>query len=200
MENYITTKHTYEANSHLFIERWKDTNLLNSDKIETFIKMLPQNAKILDIGAGFGKDVSYFCDRGFDCIGIDFCEAFIEQSKEMYANVKVLKMNFLEMDFPENSFDALWSRGALFHITKEDFAAVVCKLYSILKPGGVFYIQLISGEHDGLLHSVGNVAGKAHYAYYLEEEIKAIMGKNGFAYIDKYPEDGWINHYYRLDK
>jgi ubiquinone/menaquinone biosynthesis C-methylase UbiE len=86
---------------------------------------LPQKAKILDIGAGFGKDVTYFCDRGFDCIGIDFCDEFIKQSKMLYENVLIYKMSFLEIDFPENTFDALWSRGALFHISKKDFHTVL---------------------------------------------------------------------------
>jgi SAM-dependent methyltransferase len=200
MENYELTKQSYEKNSDAFVERWKDTNEIDNGKIETFIEMLAPKAKILDIGAGFGKDVTYFCSRGFDCIGIDFCEEFIRRSKELYTNVVIHKMSFLEIEFPENSFDALWSRGALFHISKSDFDKVLQKLCVILKPNGVFYIQLIAGDHDGLIDRIGDVEGDAHYSYYSVDELKALMAKHGFSYIKEYPVEGWINHYYRLQK
>ena len=200
MDNYITTKQSYEDNSDIFIEQWKDTNNKDNGKIETFIELLPPKAKILDVAAGFGKDVTYFCDRGFECIGIDFCDEFIKKSKELYSNVIIHKMSFLEIDFPENTFDALWSRGALFHISKRDFLTVLNKLSMILKPDGVFYIQLIAGNHDDLIDRIGNVEGYAHYSYSSVDELKTIMEKCGFVYIKEFPIEGWINHYYRLKK
>ena len=200
MENYDLTKQSYEKNSDVFIERWKDTNELDNGKIETFIELLAPKATILDIGAGFGKDVTYFCNKGFNCVGIDFCDEFIRRSKELYTNVVIHKMSFLEIVFPENSFDALWSRGALFHISKSDFEQVLQKLNVILKPSGVFYIQLIAGDHDGLIDRIGDVEGDAHYSYYSVDELNGIMAKHGFAYIKEYPVEGWINHYYRLQK
>ena len=200
MDNYEVTKQSYESNSNIFIEQWKDTNESDNGKIETFIELLPQNARILDVGAGFGKDVTYLCDKGFDCIGIDFCDEFIRKSKELYSNVKIYKTNFLEIDFPENAFDALWSRGALFHLSKVDFNAVISKLSMILKTKGVFYIQLIEGIHDDLIDSIGNIEGAAHYSYYTVDELKSIMSEYGFTYIKEYPFEGWINHYYRLNK
>ena len=203
MENYQKTKQSYEKNSKGFVNQWKDTNAIDNTKIEKFIALLPQKTeeiKILDIGAGFGKDVHYLCNKGFDCVGIDFCDEFIAQSKTLYTNVNILKMSFLEIDFSENSFDALWSRGALFHISKDDFGKVLKILQKILKPGGVFYLQLIEGEHDGLLGSIGKTEGAAHYSYYTAAELSALMATRGFSMIATHPESGWLNHYYRLSK
>ena len=179
MKNYEITKQSYEENSDVFISKWKDTNKEDSGKIENFIELLPAGAKILDIGAGFGKDVNYFCDKGFDCIGVDFCDEFIRKSKILYTNVEIYKMSFLEIDFPENTFDGLWSRGALFHISKEDFNTVLGKLSFILKDGGVFYIQLIDGEHDDLIDSIGDVETAAHYAYYSVVSLKGLWRSMG---------------------
>lgn len=200
MKNYDLTKQAYEENCDTFVEQWIDTNALDSGKIETFIEMLEPNVKILDIGAGFGKDVNYFCNKGFDCIGIDFCDNFIEKSKVLYDNVRIDKMNFLEMTFPQDCFDALWSRGALFHISKEDFHKVIEQLSNILKSNGIFYIQLIAGDHDALRDHIGNVEAHAHYSYYTADELQTILGTYGFEYIKEYPVKGWLNHYYRLVK
>ena len=200
MKNYDVTKLSYENSSETFVEQWKDTNIIDNGKIETFIHLIPKKSKILDVGAGFGKDVNYFCNKGFECIGIDFCDKFIQQSKELYTNVEIYKMNFLEIDFPENSFDGLWSRGALFHISKEDFRKVVGVLSNILKPNGIFYIQLIAGSHDDMIDRIGKVEHPAHYSYYSVDELKKIMSEHGFEYVKEYPIDGWLNHYYRLIK
>lgn len=200
MNNYDITKQTYDTNSDIFISQWKDTNTIDNVKIETYIKLLPQRAKILDIGAGFGKDVNYFCSKGLECIGIDFCDEFIQKSKELYSNVRIIKMNFLDIDFPENTFDGLWSRGALFHISKNDFNQVIRILSNILKPNGVFYIQLIAGNQDAMLERVGSVESPAHYSYYTKDELKEIMNKYNFEFEKEYPIDGWLNHYYRLKK
>lgn len=200
MGKYDITKTSYEENSNIFVEQWKDTNAVNNGKIETFIAMIKHKSKILDIGAGFGKDVNYFCNKGFDCIGIDFCDNFIEKSKTLYNNVIIYKMSFLDIEFSENEFDALWSRGALFHISKDDFRIVIEKLSHILKPNGIFYIQLIEGNHNDMIDSIGNVEGAAHYSYYTSNELNLIMKEYGFQFINEYPVDGWLNYYYKLIK
>lgn len=109
-------------------------------------------------------------------------------------------MSFLDVDFPQNTFDALWSRGALFHISKSDFKKVVKRLTDILKPNGIFYIQLIEGNHDDMIESIGDVEGAAYYSYYTSDELIAIMNKYGFQYMKEYPVNGWLNHYYKLIK
>jgi SAM-dependent methyltransferase len=200
MKNYDITKQTYETNSDIFIDQWKDTNIIDNGKIETYIELLPTKAKILDIGAGFGKDVNYFCNKGLDCIGIDFCDKFIQKSKQLYSNVNIIKMSFLDIDFSENTFDGLWSRGSLFHLSKNDFIKVIKILGNILKPNGVFYIQLIEGNQDVMLERVGSVESPAHYSYYTENELKVIMNKYNFEFEKEYPVDGWLNHFYRLKK
>lgn len=200
MKKYDVTKTTYEENCDTFITQWKNTNIIDNGKIETFIELIPPSSIILDIGAGFGKDINYLCNKGFDCIGIDFCDNFIEKSKELYNNVKILKMNFLDIDFPHNSFDGLWSRGALFHISKEDFHKVLKQLKNILKPNGIFYIQLIAGNHDDMLGSIGSVDSPGYYSYYTANELNDIMSQYGFQYVKEYPIEGWLNHYYKLIK
>lgn len=200
MEKYDLTKNSYEENYNIFVEKWKDTNVIDNGKIETFIQMIEPKSKILDIGAGFGKDINYFCNKNFDCIGIDFCDNFIKKSKKLYDNVTIYKMSFLDVDFPQNTFDALWSRGALFHISKSDFKKVVKRLTDILKPNGIFYIQLIEGNHDDMIESIGDVEGAAYYSYYTSDELIAIMNKYGFQYMKEYPVNGWLNHYYKLIK
>lgn len=200
MKKYDLTKNSYEENYKIFVEQWKDTNAIDNGKIEAFIQMIEPKSKILDIGAGFGKDVNYFCNKNFDCIGIDFCDNFIKESKNLYDNVTIHKMSFLEIDFPPNTFNALWSRGALFHLSKSDFKTVVKRLVDILKPNGIFYIQLIEGNYDDMTENIGNVESAAYYSSYTSDELIACMNECGFQYIKEYPVKGWLNHYYKLIK
>ena len=38
---------------------------------EEFIKLLPENGKVLDAGCGSGRDADLFVQRGFDVGGVD---------------------------------------------------------------------------------------------------------------------------------
>src|SRR5579859_1416968 len=133
-DSYQLTKNNYEKYAEELYLLWKDSNLRSNIKIEIFISMLPPQGKILDVGAGFGKDLIYFMDKGFECIGVDTCKAFIEIARKICSQCKMVEMDFLAMGFKENGFDGIWSRGTLFHLTKVDFRKALLKIRKFLKP------------------------------------------------------------------
>lgn len=197
MNDYKITRQTYESFAEDFHLRWKDTNKTNSEKIESFIRCLRPGAKILDVGAGSGKDMKYLIERGFECVGIDKSKAFIEIARN--EGIEIEEVDFLDMNFPEDSFDAIWSRGSLFHISKNDFRKVISKLRNFLKRDGVFYLQLIEGCFEGI-DTIGNTKAKAFYSHYQKQELRSIMLENSFHFEKEIKIDGWINDYYKCLK
>ena len=72
-------------------------------------KMIPQNAKVLEIGVGTGKNIPYYPDN-VDVVGIDFSRGMLERAilrSKKYQNkrIKLMKMDVSNMNFPENAFD-----------------------------------------------------------------------------------------------
>lgn len=63
--------------------------------------------KLLEIGAGPGRDSKYFQDQGLDVVCIDLSPAMIELCRQKGLTAYVMDMG--NLDFPENSFDVVYS-------------------------------------------------------------------------------------------
>lgn len=198
-DDYQLTRATYEEHAEELFHLWKDSNLKSTEKIDRFVGLLPPGGRVLDLGAGFGKDMAYLQHRGFDCIGVDSCKAFIRKAARLYPECHIQRVDFLDIDFPADSFDGIWSRGALLHVSKPDFRRLLVELHRILRSGGPFYLQLLEGTGQGV-DFVADTGAKAFYAYYKKPEIRGIMAKAGFRFMTEIVIAGWINDYYCCSK
>jgi len=100
--------------------------------------------RLLEIGCGLGTDGAQFATAGADYIGIDLTEAAIELAKKKFelANLKgeFRVADAENLDFPDNSFDLVYSHGVLHHTP--DIARAVREIHRVLKPGGRAIVML----------------------------------------------------------
>ncbi len=109
---------------------------------------LPEEAAVLDVGAGFGRHAFEFARRGHRVVAVDYAadevvgtrdtfEAMIEAGEIKDANVLgVLRGDATRLPFADRSFDAVITSEVLEHIT--DDAAALRDMVRVLRPGGVF--------------------------------------------------------------
>jgi ubiquinone/menaquinone biosynthesis C-methylase UbiE len=68
--------------------------------------------KVLEIGVGTGKNIEYY-PQDIDITAIDFSEKMLEKAYEkarkFHKKVKLLNMDAQNMDFPDNTFDAIFT-------------------------------------------------------------------------------------------
>ena len=100
--------------------------------------------KVLEIGCGLGTDGAQFAMAGADYTGIDLTEASIELARKRF-ELSGLKGEFLvadaeKLDFPDETFDLVYSHGVLHHTP--DTRAAVCEIHRVLKPGGRAMVML----------------------------------------------------------
>ena len=113
MNNY------YDINYKEYIQ-----NTINCDMshhYQKFIKYLPSNSKILDIGFGSGRDMIYFQSQGYIVEGIDTSIEFVNNMKSKGYNVKlesVEDMNYI------NKYDAIWACASLLHVKRKNLSKV----------------------------------------------------------------------------
>lgn len=161
-------------------ERTKDHIKNVLEYIEYFAKFLPPHAKILDVGCGPGRDAKVFTGMGFDITGIDFSEKMIELAEKIAPKAKFELMDFRELKFKNESFDAIWFNAALFKIKKSEADRVLGEMYRVLKRDGFMYISVKSGETEGF----DIVDGEEKFrSLYTEEKIISVLKKNKFKVI-----------------
>ena len=110
-------------------------------------KFLPKfkNPHILDIGCGTGVptiELAKISDGHVIGIDIDVTSLKLLQRKtketELNNRVSVIKDSILTMDFPQESFDIIWSEGSIFVI---GFENGIKKWRRFLKPNGFLVIH-----------------------------------------------------------
>jgi SAM-dependent methyltransferase len=100
--------------------------------------------KVLEIGCGLGTDGAQFAKAGADYTGVDLTEAAIDLARKRFA-LFGLKGKFQvadaeNLDFPDETFDVVYSHGVLHHTP--DIDAAVREVHRVLKPGGRAIVML----------------------------------------------------------
>lgn len=103
-----------------------------------------KNLRVLEIGCGLGTDGAEFAKAGADYTGVDLTEAAIELAQkrfELYQLPGVFRTADAEnLDFPDNTFDMVYSHGVLHHTP--DTARAIKQVHRVLKPGGRAVVML----------------------------------------------------------
>ncbi|HEY6807055.1 MAG TPA: class I SAM-dependent methyltransferase [Pyrinomonadaceae bacterium] len=103
-----------------------------------------KDLKVLEIGCGLGTDGAQFAKAGADYTGVDLTEAAIELAQKRFELFelpgKFQVADAEQLDFPDNSFDLVYSHGVLHHTP--DTAGAIREVHRILKPGGRAVVML----------------------------------------------------------
>jgi SAM-dependent methyltransferase len=118
---------------------------------QQFLKLLQQQGKttLLEIGAGTGKDSLFFQDNGLQVVCTDLSPAMVNLCRKK--GLQAYVMDFLSLDFPSASFDAIYALNCLLHVPTHDLPAVLRSLRDLLRPGGLFFLGVYGGiEWEGV--------------------------------------------------
>ncbi len=168
------------------------------------------NARILDIGAGAGRDSRYLAQQGQKS---DVHVTAVEPAKTLAdigrKQTKHLNVNWLTDSLPslnvvtqqEISFDLILLSAVWMHIPTSDRARSIRKLANLLKPGGKLVISLRHGQSDDerIMHNVcsdelmnlGKVAGL--YPLHISEFESDKLGRDNVNWqtvVLQLPDDG----------
>jgi ubiquinone/menaquinone biosynthesis C-methylase UbiE len=100
--------------------------------------------RVLEIGCGLGTDGAQFAKAGADYTGIDLTEAAIELARQRF-QLSTLRGTFQvgdaeKLDFPDNTFDVVYSHGVLHHTP--DIQSAIREIHRVLRPGGRAKVML----------------------------------------------------------
>ena len=103
-----------------------------------------KNLRVLEVGCGLGTDGAQFAKAGAEYTGIDLTQAAVDLAKrrfELFNLPGTFRVADAEhLDFPDDSFDLVYSHGVLHHTP--DTAAAVREIHRVLRPGGQAVVML----------------------------------------------------------
>jgi tellurite methyltransferase len=113
--------------------------------------------RIFDAGCGYGRNLVYFLNEGYEVFGVD-------QDAQAIASLpgKTFRVEKIEqMSFPDAFADVVIS-SAVLHFARDDehFRAMLEGSWRILKPGGLFFCRLASSI--GIENQIKQIEGRRH--------------------------------------
>ena len=138
----------YKQNVKSFIDGTRDVNFAEIQ--DTFLELLPENARILDFGCGSGRDAKYFLEQGYMVDAIDgSLELCIAASD--YTGLNVKHMLFQELNENE-MYDGIWACASVLHVEKVKLPDIIHKMSTATKANGIIYLSFKYGNFEGERH------------------------------------------------
>lgn len=113
---------------------------------QPFLDNLPNNAHILDLGCGSGRDTLAFIKKGYNVNAIDYSEALVNKTSEL-TGINIRHQSFYELD-DIDQYDGVWACASLLHCERNRLPDVLKRILNALRRGGVCYMSFKYGSTD----------------------------------------------------
>jgi cyclopropane fatty-acyl-phospholipid synthase-like methyltransferase len=110
---------------------------------------LPEGARVLELGCGGGSEETLDLARHFRLTGVDVSGEQIRRARKRVPGAEFVHADFLELDLPDESFDAVCSFYVLNHVPRELLAPLFARIVRWLRPGGLAMHAFGVGDNPG---------------------------------------------------
>lgn len=169
----------------------------------SMLTQLPSDPAILDVGSGPGMqtlELAKICNGAITALDNngEFLDELEQraQGEDLDGKIKTTHGSMFSMPFDDESFDLIWSEGAIFII---GFEEGLKEWKRFLKPGGYMAVTHISWLKSDIRHEPQAFWSQAYPKGLrsVDEELK-IAANAGYKEVGHFtlPESAWWNDYY----
>jgi SAM-dependent methyltransferase len=130
---------------------------------------------VLEIGTGPGRDADYLEARGVRVIRTDATPAFVDLLRRAGHDARLLDARTDPLGGP---YQGIFANAVLLHLSRDQFADVLCRSRLATVPGGVLAFTLKEG--DGEAWSEQKLGVPRHFTYWREPAVRAALDRAGW--------------------
>jgi cyclopropane fatty-acyl-phospholipid synthase-like methyltransferase len=110
---------------------------------------LAPGARVLELGCGAGSTETALLAKRFDVTGVDVSVEQIRRARENVPGIELLQADLLELELPEESFDAICSFYVFNHVPRERLGDLLGRIRGWLRPGGLTMNAFGASDNPG---------------------------------------------------
>ena len=162
-------------------------------KMEKLKSYLSAENHVLDIGCGTGTQCGDLSNNVKQVTGIDISSKLLVIAEQRKAERKIENVEFIQTTvfderFMPGSFDVVMAFYVLHFF--EDIDEVIRRIYSLLKPDGLFILETACmGEKGRIIGELVRLAGKLGFLPLINllttRQIEQTLEQAGFSIVDK---------------
>jgi MPBQ/MSBQ methyltransferase len=177
-------------------ERTPDQKSACENLVEKLLSYVPKKeGKILDVACGCGATTAYLLKHysAENVTGINISERQLAKARERAPRCTFLIMDAVQMEFEDNTFDAVLSVEAAVHFDSR--SRFLCEACRVLKPGGFLVLSDILSTDWGKQHRLWWIA-ESNAALRIDE-YGELCRKSGFGEVKVVDatRECWEPHY-----
>jgi SAM-dependent methyltransferase len=153
------------------IEDWK---AIERDEFLVLLKS-EQKQSLLEIGAGHGRDSKFFQENNLQATCIDLSPEMVRLSQQKGLDARLMDM--IDLDFPDRSFDAVYSLNSLLHIPKKELPTVLQNIRRVLKANGLFFLGIYGGFDFEGIWEADSYPPKRFFSFHSDEGLKQAVAE-----------------------
>lgn len=152
------------------LQDWKVTER------EDFLHLLREEGlnRLLEIGAGPGKDSLYFQENGLQVTAVDLSEEMVKLCR--LKGLDAYAMDFYELGFADGTFDAVYAFNCLLHVPKASLPRVLREIRRVLKPNGLFFLGVYGGRDSEGIWEEDTYEPKRFFSFFSSEALLKMVG------------------------
>lgn len=159
-----------------------DMAKLLRDRVPRYMKNIPRDARILDVGCAQGHLLAILQRTGFTHLeGVDLSLPLIEQARVLVGSGVALHVadaqSFLQR-VPDGSYDVIFFHDVLEHVPRESTIDILREFYRALVPGG--FLSLRVPNMASLLANYNAHIDFTHVTQFTEFALLQVLEQAGF--------------------
>lgn len=165
------------SSAHMNYDFW-------ADEIARFNEFLP-SGKLLEIGAGGGRDAHVLVGLGYDYLGTDISGGLVEEARKNNPGVTFVEKSVYDLDY-DSEFDGFWCSAVLLHVPRNRIGEALEPIHRAMAPGAIGFISVKQGTGEHLevddKHTGNN---KRLFVYWQGEDFRQVLEENNFEVLEE---------------
>lgn len=175
------TLQTYERDAKVFLKHWGRKKYKRPLLLAEWLKLLPGQAVLLDLGCGAGQDARYLTTVGHRVIGLDRAMSLLQFANGRTPSVQLVLADIRALPLRADSLDGIWTAASLIHLPKRKVADVLAALRDIVKPAGLFAATFTYGSNSRIKRT-GWMPGR-YFARWRKDELARALCRAGWTVL-----------------
>ena len=171
----------YEINAKRYAEQTFSADM--SEQYKRFFPLLREQARILDVGSGSGRDACYFQKKGYQVTALEPSKNLCREIRKVFSGEIVC--SDIQNYRPDQRFDGIWACASFLHLQEREVLRFFEKINLYLNDNGIVYL---SGK-NGI--PTGEAADGRYFLEFTEQLVEEILSVNRHINLKKlwYTED-----------